>query len=174
MGLQIYHGGFPGAVWAGAIALLLLLQPARADEPAFIAFSAGAFDVGKDEAAAEGRLEYRSGTRIWIFKPFTGVMGTSDGGAYGYAGVLVDMFYSRRVVATLSFAPGIYGEGDGKDLGHGLEFRSQLEVAYRFNDRSRLGLSFSHMSNASIGDKNPGSESLMLTYAVPVRSLFGD
>ncbi len=174
MGLPECQKGIRRAAWVGAVALLLLIQPARAEEQAFIAFSAGAFDVGKDETAAEGRLEYRSGTRIWVFKPFAGVMGTSDGGAYGYAGVLLDLFYSRRIVATLSFAPGVYTEGDGKDLGHGLEFRSQLEIAYRFDDRARLGLSISHMSNASIGDKNPGSESLMLTYALPIRSFFGD
>ena len=157
----------------GALALLLLSQPARAADPDFIAFSAGAFDIGKDQTAAEGRLEYRSDLRLWVFKPFAGVMGTSDGSAYGYAGVLVDMFFGRRMVASLSFAPGAYATGDGKKLGHGLEFRSQLELAYRFDDRSRLGLALSHMSNASIGRKNPGTESLVLTYALPVHKLFG-
>ena len=160
--------------WIAAAVVLLLGQSARADDPDFIAFSAGIFDIGKDQTAAEGRLEYRSEMRLWIFKPFAGVMGNSDGGAYGYAGVLVDMFFGKRMVATLSFAPGAYARGDGKDLGHDREFRSQIEVSYRFNDRSRLGLALSHMSNASIGDKNPGTESLMLTYALPVRKIFGD
>ncbi|MBL6951551.1 MAG: acyloxyacyl hydrolase [Alphaproteobacteria bacterium] len=158
----------------GVFALLLLVQPARADEPDFIAFSAGVFDLGKNQKAVEGRLEYRSDIRLWVFKPFAGLMGTSDGGAYGYAGVLVDMFIGRRMVATISFAPGAYAKGDGKKLGHALEFRSQLELAYRFDDRSRLGLALSHISNASIGDKNPGAESLMLTYALPVSKLFGN
>ncbi|MDP6692266.1 MAG: acyloxyacyl hydrolase [Alphaproteobacteria bacterium] len=161
-------------VWACALFLALPAASAWADDPDFIAFSAGAFDIGKDQTAAEGRLEYRSDIRLWIFKPFAGVMGTSDGGAYGYAGVLVDVFFGNRIVSTISFAPGAYARGDGKDLGHDLEFRSQLEVAYRFEDRARLGLSISHMSNASIGDKNPGAESLMLTYALPVGNLFGD
>ena len=40
-------------------------------------------------------------------------------------------------------------QGDGLDLGYGLEFRSQLEIAYRFDNRSRLGVAVSHMSNAS-------------------------
>jgi hypothetical protein len=30
------------------------------------------------------------------------------------------------------------------------------------------------MSNASIGRKNPGAESLVLTYAVPLRKIFSD
>jgi len=160
--------------WIGLCALLLLARPAWADDPDFIAFSAGVFDLGKDRTAAEGRLEYRSDFRLWLFKPFAGVMATSDGGAHVYVGVLVDMYFGRRMVATLSFAPGYYAKGGGKDLGNDLEFRSQLEIAYRFDDRSRLGMSISHLSNASIGKKNPGTENLMLTYAVPVRGLFGD
>ena len=52
----------------------------------------------------------------------------------------------------------IYGEGDGKDLGHAIEFRSGIEVAYRFDDYSRLGLSFTHISNAGLDERNPGVE----------------
>ena len=160
--------------WLGVIAIFMLAQPARADDPDFIAFSAGVFDLGKNQTAAEGRLEYRSDFRLWFFKPFAGVMATSDGAAYGYAGVLVDIFFGDRSVASLSFAPGAYTKGSGKNLGHELEFRSQAELAYRFDDRARLGLALSHMSNASIGRKNPGAESLVLTYAVPLRKIFSD
>ena len=155
-------------------AIGLVLPAQSAEEPGFLSFSGGVFDLGKDQKAVEGRLEYRSNLKLWIFKPFVGVMGNSDGGAYGYAGGLVDVFLGRRIVTTLSFAPGYYHEGDGKNLGHNLEFRSQLEISYRLDDRSRLGLSISHMSNASIGDKNPGTESLMVTYATPVRILLGN
>ena len=158
----------------GVIAFFMLAQPARADDPDFIAFSAGVFDLGKNQTAAEGRLEYRSDFRLWFFKPFAGVMATPDGAAYGYAGVLVDIFFGDRSVASLSFAPGAYTKGSGKNLGHELEFRSQVELAYRFDDRARLGLALSHMSNASIGRKNPGAESLVLTYAVPLRKIFSD
>jgi len=161
-----------GILWFSFFAVAVVAGPARADDPAFISFSAGAFDVGKDQTAGEGRLEYRSNLKLWVFKPFAGVMATSDGGAYGYAGVLVDMFFGRRWVATLSFAPGYHAKGDGKNLGHELEFRSQIEVAYRFDDRARLGLSLSHMSSASIGDKNPGTESIMVTYSLPIENLF--
>ena len=53
-----------------------------------------------------------------------------------------------------------------------MEFRSQLEIAYRFDDRSRLGLAISHYSNASLGDTNPGTESAMIYYSVPLDKLF--
>ena len=74
------------------------------------------------------------------------------------------MFLGRRIVLTPSFAPGYYHEGSGLDLGHALEFRSQIEFAYRFDDRSRIGVAVSHMSNASIADENPGTESAILYY----------
>lgn len=157
-----------------AFALFLTISATKANEPDFIAFSAGVFDFGKNQKAAEARIEYRSDIRMWIFKPLVGAMLTSDSGSYGYAGVLVDMFLNRRTVASISFAPGIYAKGKGKNLGNELEFRSQLELAYRFDDRSRFGLAFSHMSNASIGNKNPGSESLMLVYAIPFHNFLGD
>ena len=87
----------------------------------------------------------------------------------------MDLFFGRRVVITPSFAPGYYTGGNSDlDLGHELEFRSQIEFAYRFDDRSRLGLAVSHTSNASIGDNNPGSESAILYYSLPIESLFGD
>ena len=63
-----------------------------------------------------------------------------------------------------------YFEGNGKDLGHVFEIRSALEVAYRFDDRSRLGVMFYHISNAGLGDdKNPGAEALTLSYSFPLR-----
>ena len=159
---------------AALVACIAAAAPAAAeDDPAFRTIAAGAFDVGKDVTAFEGRLEYRHDGKLWIFKPFGGVMATGDGGAYGYAGVLIDAFWGERIVTTLSFAPGAYARGDGKDLGHTVEFRSQFEIAWRFDDRSRLGLSFGHMSNASIGDKNPGAESLMLNYSFPFSRVGG-
>lgn len=69
---------------------------------------------------------------------------------------------------TPSFAVGAYEDGDGKDLGGTLEFRSAVELSYRLDDRARLGLAFDHISNASIYDDNPGTESLVLMYAIPL------
>ena len=144
-------------------------QSKGGDDPSFVAFSAGYHDIHDDHDAFEGRVEYRHGGKLWIFKPFAGVMATSDQAAYGYAGVLVDIYLGRRWVVTPSFAPGLYHKGDdGKDLGGAIEFKSQLEISYRFDDRSRLGLGISHMSNASIYTRNPGTETLFLTYALPL------
>ncbi len=80
---------------------------------------------------------------------------------------MVDIFFGRRIVATPSFSFGLYGEGDGKDLGHAVEFRSAIQIAYRFDDRSRLGIMLHHLSNAGLDDINPGANTVMLTYSRP-------
>ena len=158
-----------------AIGVAALVRPAAADEPAFLALSAGWFDINDDQGAAEFRLELRAPERwkLWIFTPMAGVMATTDGATYAYGGLGIDIFFGKRIVLTPSFAVGAYSEGDGKDLGHVVEFRSAIELAYRFDDRSRLGLSFYHLSNASLDDDNPGTEVLSLTYALPLDRIFG-
>jgi hypothetical protein len=148
--------------------------PARAEErqdvPHSVAVAAGWFDFNRRRAeAAELRLEYRSGRPFGGFRPLGGFLATTDRAFFGYAGLGFDWFPARSLVITPSFAPGLYARGDGKDLGHVVEFRSQLEVAYRFLNRVRLGLSVSHISNASLGAHNPGTESLMINCEVPLR-----
>ena len=98
--------------------------------------------------------------------------GTSDGAIYGLGGILMDVFFGRRLVLTPSFGAGAYFDGDGKDLGSVIEFRSQVELAYRFNDRSRLGVAISHISNASIGSDNPGTEIVTIYYSIPFEKVF--
>ena len=41
-------------------------------------------------------------------------------------------------------------------------------LAYSFENNMRFGIAFSHISNAGLGDINPGTESLVLTWAVPL------
>ena len=149
---------------------------ALADDPAFISFGAGSYDWNRQkEQGAEFRLEYRSDTKLWHFKPFVALAATSTGQGFVGAGVLLDVFLGRRLVLTPSFAPHLYVGGNNKlDLDYPVEFRSQLEVAYRFDDRSRLGIAVSHYSNASLGDTNPGTESAMVYYSVPLGKLLGD
>lgn len=164
---------------AAALALAFAVGPAQAQEskkgdPDFFVFGAGYFDINDDMDAVEFRAEYHSDIKLlWIFKPFAGLMGTSDEAFYGYGGIKIDVFFGRRIVLTPSFALGYYEDGDGKDLGYPLEFRSSIELAYRFDDRSRLGLSLYHISNASLGDSNQGTEVLSLSYSLPIHRIFG-
>ena len=163
------HRWYRGAACALALWFATAAPPALAGEdPPFLALGAGFFDINDNEEAVEFRIEYRSASRLWIVKPFGGVMVSSDAAFYGYGGILLDVFFGRRWVLTPSFAAGFYEDGSGKDLGHAIEFRSALELAYRFDNRVRVGLSFYHLSNASLADNNPGTEVLTLVYSIPL------
>ena len=154
---------------AACLLVLATAHAARAEDPDFLTFQGGAFDlIQDDDIAGSFAIECRSDEQLWIFKPFGGAMGTTDGAFHTYAGILLDIFFGRRVVLTFGFAPGLFHDGNGKDLGSAVEFRSSGELAYRFDDRSRLGLMVNHISNVSIGDRNPGTEVLMLSYSIPL------
>jgi len=172
--LRSFGSGFS---WGLALLGLVFLGPRESqaqifeavdNEPAFLAMGLGAFDALDDKTAGQLHFEYRSNLRLWIFKPHGGLFVTTDGAVYGYAGFRVDVFLGRRWVLSPSTAIGVFEEGSGRDLGSALEFRSGIELAYRFDDRSRLSAGLFHLSNASIGTRNPGEESLMLFYALPI------
>lgn len=148
---------------------LITLSPSLvyAEQSAALALSAGAFDIGKDETAAEVGVEYRFAAleNAYDIIPVVGLSGTSDGSAWVYSGIRYDISLGQNWVLTPNFAASLYHQGGGKDLGHALEFRSGLELAYKLNENSHLGLAIYHMSNASIGNKNPGEESVILSYS---------
>ena len=95
--------------------------------------------------------------------PITGGFVTENSAAYIYTGIEwnVDM---GGMIFTPSFAPGLYHEGDGKDLGHVLEFKSEVQLSYIVSNKTSFGVSYNHVSNASLGDKNPGANSYMFNF----------
>ena len=102
-------------------------------------------------------------TFLGNLSPITGGFLTENSAAYVYTGVEwnVDL---GGLIFTPSFAPGLYHEGDGKDLGHTLEFKSEVQLSYSTKDTSSFGISYNHVSNASLGDKNPGANSYMFNF----------
>ncbi len=143
-------------------------QVIRNDEPDFLVFGAGAFDINDDQTAAEFDAQFRLNTALWIFRPQVGLFVTSDSAFYAHAGFYSDFHLGDRFVLSPSISVGGFHEGDGKDLGGAIEFRSALELAYKFENKARLGLQFGHLSNASIYDSNPGEEFLILNFSLPV------
>ena len=102
-------------------------------------------------------------TFLGNLSPITGVLITSDNAGYIYTGVQAQ--YKIGILnITPSFTPGLYHEGDGKDLGHMLEFKSEVQLSFDLSKNSELGFSYNHLSNASLGDKNPGANSYMFNY----------
>ena len=152
-----------------ALSVALAAPPAaRADGSDMLSLGVGYYDIMDNEEAVDVRVEWRSGNDLfWGIKPFVGAEATTDAAIYGLAGLYRDFPVSPNWYITPSFGAGLYHDGDGKDLGHVIEFRSQIEVAYEFDSNNRVSLGFGHISNASIGDRNPGTEILNLYYHMP-------
>ena len=102
-------------------------------------------------------------TFLGNLSPITGALITADNAAYIYTGVQAQ-YKIGAINFTPSFTPGLYHEGDGKDLGHLVEFKSELQFSLNLSNSSELGFSYNHLSNASLGDKNPGANSYMFNF----------
>ena len=103
-------------------------------------------------------------TFLGNISPITGGFITENSAAYIYTGVEWNMDMGGGMIFTPSFTPGLYHEGDGKDLGHVLEFKSEVQLSYATSDLSNFAISYNHVSNASLGDKNPGANSYMFNF----------
>tara|TARA_B100000965_G_scaffold340788_1_gene309259 strand:- start:281 stop:808 length:528 start_codon:yes stop_codon:yes gene_type:complete len=103
-------------------------------------------------------------TFLGTVSPVTGFMMTTDNATYLYTGIQAD-YNIGKMNFTPSFSPGLYGQGNGKDLGHVLEFKSELQLSLDLSKSSEFGFSYNHISNASLGDKNPGANSYMFNFS---------
>ena len=100
---------------------------------------------------------------LGTLSPVSGALITGDNASYVYTGVQAQ-YKIGKINITPSFTPGLYHEGDGKDLGHVLEFKSEVQLSLDLFKSSELGFSYNHISNASLGDKNPGANSYMFNF----------
>ena len=177
----VRSGAFPAFTIAVAI-IAAVAHPASAraqlsvgspSDPPRVALGAGAFDITPDNGnssrtAAEFRGEYHFGDVLWFVSPFVGVMATSNAAFYGYGGFGIDINFGPNVVLTPNVAGGFFSRGSGTNLGSWWEFRTGAELAWRFDNMSRLGIAFTHMSNAGLTKRNPGAQSVLLMYSVPL------
>ncbi len=149
--------------------LFFLHAEEKKPTPKLLNVGVGVYDIIHDPHHVLLQLEYRSFLKKCTYlRPLIGIMGTEKATLYIYGGIAGDIFLGKYLVLTPSFAPGIYFKGKGKNLGFPLEFRSSMELAYILPNQGRIGAQFYHLSNASFGYKNPGSESLVFFYSIPL------
>jgi len=141
---------------------------AERNDKNLLTFGGGVWDWNDAETSGLFNVEYRHGTRYGPFKPMFGALINTDHGFYFYAGIRIDLYLTDKIVVTPSFAPGLYERGDGKELGHIIEFRSGLDLAYRRKNGARIGAEVHHLSNASLDENNPGTETFLFTYSIPL------
>jgi len=86
-------------------------------------------------------------------------------GTYISSGLSKKMNLTNSIFLLPSFSAGFYQEFDeGKDMGYPLEFKSEVELNFKIFNSSIIGVSYSHISNADIGDKNPGSDNILFNF----------
>src|SRR3990167_633018 len=148
--------------------------------PDFLSVATGMYDVLREKWRTwEFEAEYKfhlkclkSPNRYLEFRPLIGLMMTVQGSGYLYLGLNFDLLFFDHLLFAPGFAAGYYWPGKGKDLGYPIEFRSGVELAWQCSDWRRVGVHFYHLSNASIGNKNPGEESLVFYYDIPIKKGF--
>ena len=150
-----------------------MLIPALANEAnKEISFYTGTFDVidkeGDDQTTLIG-IEHRNtdlfrNTFLGKFAPVTGAFVTGKDSLYFYTGVEGQYNLGPMNIAP-SFTPGYYEKGSGKDLGSALEFKSEVKIGFDILKDSKLGYSYSHISNNDWGSKNPGTDNQQIIFS---------
>ena len=142
------------------------------------------FDGSQTNQASDLRYERRfdntlveigpESENFFYLKPFVGLETTTDSAVYVLGGIYLEdnlgtLFIGEdsNFVFTPSFGAGFYDDGDGKKLGNNIQFRTTFEFSYELKNKNRIGISYGHISNANLGDKNPGVEILSFSYQVP-------
>ena len=137
--------------------------------PSQLNFYVGVFDFSDEKQKAglfgiqHQNENLQRDTFLGNLSPITGGFITENSAIYVYSGVEWN-FDLGEINFTPSFAPGLYEQGDGKDLGHTLEFKTEIQLSYSISKDTSFGMSYNHISNASLGDKNPGANSYEVNF----------
>ena len=152
------------------LSLLLFFTPVKS-ETEYTLYS-GTFDTidkeGDEKATLYGfehnnPILFRE-TFIGKFSPITGGFFTDRSSIYLYTGVQAEYEVGPLNIVP-SFAPGYYEAGDGKDLGKALEFKSEIKLSFDIFQDSKIGYSYSHISNNDWGTINPGVDNQTISFS---------
>ena len=170
------------------IILLFFFKSSFLSAQGYDVFGIGIYDVKFDGSssnyATDIRFERRFNNTLvdigpeednfFYLKPFAGIEVTTDSALYVLGGIYLEDNLGKLLTGnqnkwnfTPSFGLGYYDDGEGKKLGNKLEFRTTLEMSYQLKNDDRIGISLGHISNANIGNKNPGVEIISLSYQKP-------
>tara|TARA_Y100001958_G_C20839228_1_gene286567 strand:+ start:70 stop:570 length:501 start_codon:yes stop_codon:yes gene_type:complete len=152
--------------------LFVFKQTIALSENLDISVYTGTFDVidkeGDDQTSLIG-VEHRNldlfrNTFLGKFAPVSGAFVTGKDSLYFYTGV-EGQYNIGPMNISPSFAPGYYEKGSGKDLGSVLEFKSEIKVGFDILKDSKLGYSYSHISNNDWGSTNPGTDNQQIIFS---------
>ena len=168
--------------------LFVLFKTSICFSQGYDVFGVGIYDVKFDGSSSNYATDLRYERRFdntlidigpeednyFYLKPFAGIELTTDSAFYLISGIYLEDNLGELMIGeknnwnfTPSFGVGYYDDGNGKKLGNSIEFRTTLEFSYQLKNNNRIGISLGHISNANIGDKNPGAEIVSLSYQKP-------
>ena len=105
-------------------------------------------------------------------RPWGAVTVVDSGAWFAGAGLVYDIRLSHRAWLTLGSGPFYYTHEEADDdLGFRLEFYSFIEASWAWKNDVRLGVRLGHLSNAGLGRRNPGTETLSFVVVLPLERL---
>ncbi len=142
---------------------------ARADLP-MLNLSIGNLDIATDITGPyRFGVEYRFRSfSQWKIIPAVGYAFSSSHASFLYTDLRHDFWLSDRWILIPSFGVGYFDDSTKTQLGYPIEFRSGIELAYRFYRQYRIGMAVFHLSNGDLSKNNPGTEVLVASLTIPV------
>jgi len=168
------------------LGLLLANAASAADTPDILSLGGGGYNFDKhreNRRSLDYRVDYQWGVSLLPLivdsfnsvepflqvHPVIGFEGNSVGALYGNGGLNLDIPFLYHGIFTWGEAVGAFGKGhDLMPMGATIEFRSQLELGWRFDNDLRITGFISHISNAHISSQNPGAEIAGMYVHIPV------
>ena len=129
----------------------------------------GSYDYDDDNTSTLYGLNYHlSDNAFSVFNlidlnPVIGGFVTAKSATMFYSGFETNIGQDT-IYLNLSSSVGIYSNGDGKDLGNDLQFKSEVNLFYRLGKSSSIGLGSHHISNAGLSSVNPGTNNFYLIF----------
>ncbi len=135
----------------------------------FFGLSVGEYDpFSRTGRSTAFNAEWQPGLKIvGTLQPLFGAMVTTKGSMLGYGGLGVPFNITDHVFLMPSVAVAAYKGGSDLDLGRNIVERIGTELAYQFDDKSRLGLNFDVLTNNMSLQHNERTEMVALTYTMP-------
>jgi len=141
----------------------------RVEADARVNVSSGVVHFVGDLVGDEIYVRYDAPMANGPFQLVAGVSATSTGDFWAGVGHTYTMETgSEGIFAELHAMTGIYMRGNGPELGGPIEFRSGVEIGYKWSNGWRAGLSLDHRSNAEIYASNPGVETVQFRVSMPL------
>ena len=146
-----------------AVLTCCLCSPSQA---ASLSLGAGAVGVFNSEANLALQIGYNANPmpKWWGIEPIANLLLAEKSTHYLSAGLQKSFVVTQDWGWGVSAEAGYYHTNDAEqDLGYDTIFKTRIFVDY-----GQFRLALSHLSNADLGDRNPGSESMILSWKIPL------